>query len=152
IFNGGGRDFSDAAHLLHDAHPGRWMGGADWGGMEEGAGPPPLKGGGCSIGGHSFFSFVTTPARQFLSGQNPPSFLFGPPFSLPILPMKAMPWNRTVETVRAARASALLPLGSRPSELSRTALRMRRLVSAIPFCPSVVPERSMKLSQNLRPL
>src|SRR5262249_49744993 len=146
----------DGAHLFHDAHPGRWMGGADWEGVGElAAPPPPSNGGGCSTGCQSFLSFVITPARMFLSGQFSPVGLpfsiLGPPFSMRILPMKAMPSNCLRLTVRAACACGLLSSGSRPSALSRIALSVPRLISLDLAWPSVVPSRT-QYSKILRPL
>src|SRR5262249_19765832 len=84
------RDLADGARLLHDAQPGRAIGGAAEAAEEAeavAAPPPPLNGGGCSTGFQSFLSGVITAARTFLSGQfspvNSPVVLsfFGPPFS-----------------------------------------------------------------------
>ena len=65
----------------------------DAGAVEPGAvGPPPLKGGGCTMGCHSRRSGVTIAARMFLSGQfSPEPSFFGAPFSMPILPINTKP-------------------------------------------------------------
>src|SRR5262249_7839492 len=102
VFEHGRRPLSDRARRpLHDAHPGRVMGGVAVGGAEldgaadaDVAGPPPSNGGGCTTGCHSFRSGVMMAERMFLSGQfSPEPSFFGAPSSMPILPMKVRPWS-----------------------------------------------------------
>src|SRR6516225_4014576 len=151
VFERGQGDLPDAEFFSHDAHPGRSMGGAELEGAAADGEPPPLNGGGCSTGCHSFRSGVITPARTFLSGQFPlPSFL-ALPFSMPILAMKVIPSNCLRLTVRAARACGLTSSGLSPSAESRIALSVPRLMPMDLACPEVVPSR-IQFSQNLRPL